>query len=245
MSDRRRTARFVIPEASEGWLRLMQDIFIEHTGADTVVVVTDEPLPRTEGLLVELPRELGARAVVQVQVASAAAIWCGETRRYRTILKSADPEAKDGPLGELGRTPLPLPAIGVLIRRVPVRLRDVSAAGCLLETSDALPEGSIGLLELVVNGQRHSETLQISRSVRLTGSAGPWRSGAHFLSFMAPLPTSVRNVVARFEIIDELGDMPDSLARMYRRLPPPPACVGGIGPEAARDDAPEPAGLLD
>ncbi len=98
----------------------------------------------------------------------------------------------------------PIPGIGVLIRRVQVRVRDVSSAGCLLESHDLLPEGTVGLLELEIEGERQVETLQVCRSLRVTGSAWPWRAGARFLALNAPPPTSVRNVVARFEILDEL-----------------------------------------
>jgi hypothetical protein len=119
-----------------------------------------------------------------------------------------------------------MPALGVVVRRVPVRVCDVSTSGCLLESGDVLPEGAVGLLEIAVNGTRHTETLRICRSMRIPGRSGGWRSGATFLALSAPAPASVRNVVARFEIIDELGEMPDTLARMYRRLPPPPAHLG-------------------
>jgi hypothetical protein len=94
--------------------------------------------------------------------------------------------------------------MGVLIRRLPVRVRNVSASGCLLETADSLPEGAVGLLELVIEGERHVEALRVNRSTRIAGSAWPWRTGAQFLALSAPLPTSVRNVVARFEIMEEL-----------------------------------------
>lgn len=97
-----------------------------------------------------------------------------------------------------------LPGIGVLIRRVPVRVKDVSSNGCLLESAELLPEGTVGLLELDIDGDVHVETLCVSRSTRMAGSAWLWRAGARFLALNAPPPTSVRNVVARFEILDEL-----------------------------------------
>jgi hypothetical protein len=97
------------------------------------------------------------------------------------------------------------PGIGVIIRRIPIRVRDVSAAGCLIESADLLPEGTVGQLEMIIDGERHLETVQVCRSTRTSGGGLPWRAGARFLSLTAPPPTSVRNVVARFEILDELG----------------------------------------
>ncbi|HEX5109973.1 MAG TPA: hypothetical protein VFV95_16085 [Vicinamibacterales bacterium] len=113
-----------------------------------------------------------------------------------------------------------LPGIGVIIRRIPVKVRDVSAAGCLLESADMLPEGAVGQLELTIDGERHLETLQVCRSTRTSGGAFPWRAGARFLSLTAPLPTSVRNFAARFEIMDELGSQ--SRSQRYDRQSPQP-----------------------
>jgi hypothetical protein len=109
-----------------------------------------------------------------------------------------------------------LPAIGVLIRRVPVRVRDVSMSGCLIESRDDLPEGSVGLLDLLIEGQVQSETIRVCRASRHTGSPWPWRAGAHFLALAAPSSTSVRNVVARFEIMDEIGAAAQRLGRAQR-----------------------------
>jgi hypothetical protein len=76
-----------------------------------------------------------------------------------------------------------LPGMGVLIRRLPVRVRNVSASGCLLETADSLPEGAVGLLELVIEGERHVEALRVNRSTRIAAHRsaifGPQRTSAH------------------------------------------------------------------
>jgi hypothetical protein len=211
MSNRRRADRFVIPEASEGTLRVMQDVFVESTSATQVVLVSDMPLPRDEHLFLELPRELGSRSVVPAQVHKSAPLWSGETRRHRIDLIVE--ATRDMPAA------VSRPALGVLIRIVPVRIRDVSAAGCLLESEGPLPEGAVGLLELTIDGESQSETLRICRSTQMPGSPWPWRSGAHFLTLGAPESSSVRNVVARFEILGEIGVMPAALRRMARRPP--------------------------
>ena len=223
MSDRRRANRFVVPESACGSLRLMQDMYVEQVGSDAVVVVSDVPVSPGEELVLELPRELGSRSIVQVQAQTSTVIWVGETRRYRVrlVTPSVCPSGNgdEEPFRAATSPPamkVPLPAIAVLIRCVPVRVRDLSTAGCLLETSDALPEGGVGRLELVVNGQNHSETLRVCRSVRFPGSPWPWRSGAQFLALGAPAQVSVRNAVARFELIDELGSVPEALAQIYR-----------------------------
>jgi hypothetical protein len=209
MPERRRTSRFVIPEHAHGTFRLMQDVCVEKVRGDEIVIVGDAALQPGEELILELPRALGIRSVVLVHVVQCGAVWAGEARRYRVLLRSNVPV--ETPVvrrvgGASVITPaVTLPALGVLMRRVPVRVRDVSTSGCQLESADALIEGAVGQLEIAIDGQVHKEPLRVCRSMKAPGGHWPWRSGAHFLALEVPAPTSVRNVVARFEILDELA----------------------------------------
>jgi hypothetical protein len=209
MSDRRRTSRFVIPDFTNATFRMMQDVCIERSSAEQVILVSDVPLRTGEELLLELPRELDARTVRRGDVANCTTVWIGAARRYRVVLRTAtvtDTGRDARPSSLPGATPRPaLPALGVLIRRVPVRIHDVSSTGCLLESADVLAEGAVGQLEIHFNDITHQEPLRICRSSTVSGTAWPWRSGAHFLSLTPPLASSVRNIVARFEIVDELA----------------------------------------
>ena len=209
MTDRRRTNRFVIPDYSHGTFRVMQDVYVERVDADHVFVLSDHPLRTGEELMLELPAALGIRAILTVTVTSCGRVRTGDTPRYRAVTRSAEPLELPRAMTHTGRRvpsrqPV-LPAIGVLIRRMAVHIRDVSTSGCQLESHEALTEGAVGQLEMFVDGDVHREPLRICRTGCTTGSAWPWRSGAHFLSIDAPAPASVRNVVARFEIIDELA----------------------------------------
>jgi hypothetical protein len=208
MSDRRRTSRFVVPDFTEATFRIMQDVCVERSTVDQVILVSEVPLRPGEDVSLELPRELGARAVIRGPVVSCTTVWVGETRRYRVALQTGN-TAREAGLDRISQprtpAPSPLPAIGVLIRRVPVRVHDVSTTGCLLESVDALADGAVGQLEIYFNDTTHQEPIRICRSSTVNGSAWPFRSGAHFLSLTAPLASSVRNIVARFEIVDELA----------------------------------------
>jgi hypothetical protein len=212
MSDRRRTSRFVVPDFTEATFRMMQDVCVERTTAEQVILVSDVVLRTGEEMILELPRELGARAVTRGDVASCTTVWVGASRRYRIALRTgngAESARETRPSSVRTMTPAPqMPALGILIRRIPVRVHDVSSTGCLLESLDSLPEGSVGQLEIHFNDTTHQEPLRICRSSSVPGSAWPWRSGAQFLSLTAPLPSSVRNIVARFEIVDELARRP-------------------------------------
>ena len=71
---------------------------------------------------------------------------------------------------------------GVVVRRVAVRVVDLSATGCLLESSVRLNEGAVGTLHLTVDGRRYRETLRISRLASTAGRSGAYQAGAQFLT---------------------------------------------------------------
>lgn len=94
--------------------------------------------------------------------------------------------------------------IGVILRDIPVRVLDASASGCLVESRERLPEGAVGLLEVVGEQGRTFEPLRISRSMQIAGGATRFRAGAQFLPLGAPGLTSVRNQLARLEVVLEI-----------------------------------------
>jgi len=196
----------------------MHDVYVEAAVDGRIVVESDTPIPAGETLALELSRDLDVRSLVSVQVATSTPALVDGARRYRLALSVLHPDLHpDGPsqaddaahaAAAANRTlaRAVIPGIGVLTRRVPVRVRDVSASGCQLESLDGLPEGSIGLLELSSAAGHQTETLRVCRSRRVPGAARPWRSGARFLGLRAPMASSLRNLAARFEIVDELGN---------------------------------------
>jgi hypothetical protein len=94
--------------------------------------------------------------------------------------------------------------IGVIVRDIAVRVHDASASGCLIESRELLPEGAVGLLEITGDAGRTVEALRISRSTVIAGSATRFRAGAQFLPLGAPGPRSVRNQLARLEVVLEI-----------------------------------------
>jgi len=208
MSERRRTSRFVIPSYTHGVFRQLQDVCVEKIHGDLVTLISEHPMQPLEQLLLELPRALGLRSVVQVEVLGCATVWSGDTRRYRIGVR------KDGPIdlpvllppkSRFNPPAASLPALGVLIRRIPVEISDVSTAGCQLQSTEPLIEGAVGQLEVAMDGEVHQEPIRVCRTSHAPGASRSWRAGTTFLALSAPAPASVRNVVARFEIIDELA----------------------------------------
>jgi hypothetical protein len=209
MSERRRTSRFVIPEHTHGVFRLMQDVCVDSVDGDRIGIVCDHPLQPEEELLLELPRAFGVRSVTLVHVSNCSPLGLGQGRRHRILLRTSVPIEMPKVRRRPALTAVPtapgMPALGVLMRRVPIRVRDVSTSGCQLESPEVLMEGAVGQLEIAIDGQLQKEPLRVCRSIRTPGGQWPWRSGAHFLALEVPSPASVRNVVARFEILDELA----------------------------------------
>ena len=94
--------------------------------------------------------------------------------------------------------------IGVILRDIPVRVLDASASGCLVESREPLPEGAVGLLEITGVEGRTVEPLRIRRSMEIAGGATRFRAGAQFLPLGAPGPKSMRNQLARLEVVLEI-----------------------------------------
>ena len=217
MTNRRRANRFDVPRTGEATLRLMHDVLIERATADAIEMLMDVPLKAGDVAIVELPSGHGSRAAVCVTVQSSAPVTPGDLRRHRLTARLTT-GAGPGPHAvsqshDISAARQHLPALGIAIRRVPVHLRDVSTSGCLLESLEPLPEGCVGILELPHDAEPNTEAIRICRVARVTGSPWPWRAGATFLSLAAPAEASVRNVVARFEILDELYSGRASFAR--------------------------------
>ena len=91
------------------------------------------------------------------------------------------------------------PLRGVLVRRIPARLVEVSLAGCLIETSDRVPIGSAGELRVKVAGQVHDDALRVSRCVFVEGAGHVFRSGAEFLWTHRPGEQSLRQAARRIQ----------------------------------------------
>lgn len=183
-------------------LRLMQDVLIERITADGIDVLSEMPLRSDEAVMLELPGGHGSRPAVEARAASETPVLIGDLERHRVALRLASNAAHGIDMAAVRRH---LPAIGIVMRRVPVHIKDVSTSGCLIESLEPLPAGQVGLLELPDEVDPHSEAIRICRVAHLAGAPRPWRTGAHFLALTAPSSASVRNVVARFEILNELA----------------------------------------
>lgn len=88
-------------------------------------------------------------------------------------------------------------AVGVLTREVKVRLVNISASGCLVESGSRLEPGTAGRLQVVVDGETYGDDVRIARAQQRQGASGAWQIGAEFLWTSQPGPESLRRVVSR------------------------------------------------
>jgi len=83
----------------------------------------------------------------------------------------------------------------VLLRNVPLVVRDVSSGGCLIESRTPLRIGSVGWLEVEFEGARRFEWFRIARVH--TEDAHTFLAGAEFLPLSAAGVDSLRGAIGR------------------------------------------------
>jgi hypothetical protein len=81
----------------------------------------------------------------------------------------------------------------VLLRNVPLVVRDVSSGGCLIETRTPVQVGSIGFIEVEFEGERRVEWFRVAR----VETVGPeaFLAGVEFLPLAAAGGDSFRSVI--------------------------------------------------
>jgi len=85
--------------------------------------------------------------------------------------------------------------VSVLTRDVSVRVANISASGCLIESDRRLEVGTVGALRLDLGGQEYREDVRIVRAQELRGAGARWQVGVEFLWTSSPGPQSLRRVV--------------------------------------------------
>ena len=89
--------------------------------------------------------------------------------------------------------------VAVLGREVPLRLMDISNAGCLLESTCRLEKGATGLLRVQFNGEEYMDDVRVIRCQESEGASGMYHLGAEFLWTTSPHERSLRRVIAKLQ----------------------------------------------
>lgn len=87
----------------------------------------------------------------------------------------------------------------VLGREVGVRLVDISASGCLLESDSRLLIGTTGSLRVLYDGAVYMDDVRIIRCRECEGSSRLYQFGAEFLWTNSPRDQSLRRVLSRLQ----------------------------------------------
>ena len=87
--------------------------------------------------------------------------------------------------------------MGVLTRETRVRLVNISASGCLIESGLRMEPGTSGQLRLTVDGETFSDAIRVSRVQQIYGAGAAWQVGAEFLWTTHPGSWSLRRMVSR------------------------------------------------
>jgi c-di-GMP-binding flagellar brake protein YcgR len=89
--------------------------------------------------------------------------------------------------------------VAVLGREVSVRLLDISASGCLLESASRLVLGTTGSLLVSFEAKDYVDDVRIMRCRECEGSNGAYQIGAEFLWTNTPHEHSLRRIVTRLQ----------------------------------------------
>jgi hypothetical protein len=198
MNERRRGQRNIFTQPGMGTVRVSQDVEVTRLNGTEAAVIATQSLPIGERVLLEIPDE-------RSKVSKARLV---RTVKTRFVLKDGRLR-REVQLSIIGHTGVPDRAeptdpadalspsvVGAVSRRVPVRLVEVSASGCLWDACAPLDEGSVGFVEVRTPGHHRTEAVRILRTERAGASAWPYRMAVEFLT-LAPLsPDSLRGVAA-------------------------------------------------
>ena len=198
MNERRRGERNVLAHPGMGTVRVTQDVEVTRLGSMDAAVITTQNLPLGERVLLEIPDERSAVSKARLVRTEKSRFVLKDGRLRREVQLSiightGVPEVRDAIGFDHVATP---PVVAAISRRVPVRLVEVSASGCIWDTPAPLDEGSVGFVEVRTPGRQQTEAVRILRSLRAVGSTWPYRMAVEFLT-LAPLsPDSLRGVAA-------------------------------------------------
>jgi hypothetical protein len=84
-----------------------------------------------------------------------------------------------------------------LTRTKPIRIYDVSAGGCLLESREPLPVGTVGLLTMNFDGRLRQEWIRVCRVQADESRRGPCLASVEFLPLEPAGGESLRGAVLR------------------------------------------------
>jgi hypothetical protein len=90
--------------------------------------------------------------------------------------------------------------VAVLGREIAVRLLDISASGCLLESNNRLDVGRHGSLRVSYEGSEFTDDVRIMRCRQVSGSSAVYHAGAEFVWTAPPRAGSLRLILPKLQL---------------------------------------------
>jgi hypothetical protein len=93
-----------------------------------------------------------------------------------------------------------------LTKTTQLRVWNISVGGCLLESREQLPVGTVGVLSIILDGQRRREWFRICRVHAEEGRRGTCLLGAEFLPLAPAGHDSLRRAVDELQRASGMAD---------------------------------------
>jgi hypothetical protein len=211
MSEQRHGERHLLEPPGVGTLRITQDVEVVCLDSAHVVVVTPQIIPKGERLLLEIADDWTSYSQTWVVRALSSRIATGDNglKREVTLAVSRQPDGGVAAFSGDSSSSVWLGSrIGAIVRRVPIRLSQVSASGCLWDSPAPIGEGVVGFMDVRASNRSHSEAVRIVRTWRAVDGFWPHRSAVEFLTTAPPSLASLRGVAAMMAVGDPSRRVP-------------------------------------
>lgn len=196
--QRRRARRYVMAECPTAHVCLLQDVVVESLSADRATLIARTPAGRNEELVIEIGVVSGEVRTFGGTVIASVPLLRPDDAGVRLQIRLHGEPPQSGDAHALGAASTSQP--GTVMRSHQVRVRDISAAGCLLLAPVRLPIDAVGLLQIDIDGRRRVEAFRVCR-VRAADDTGATvqDAGVEFLPLAPPDVRTIRGAMLRVE----------------------------------------------
>ena len=200
MSGRRRHDRFEIADPWDGSLRLLREVVLGTAAGGGVTVISHTAAAVDEVMRLDVRGRTATAFRVKVTDSRPVA-QDGSVRHAVHFAVLPDGEgglalcgrpAATGTAHDVAAVLAPPGAVGVLTRNLPVRMRNVSASGCLLESASAIEEGTVARLRIRVAHREFRDDVRVIRCRRVEGAGSTHHVGVDFVWTTQPGVRSLR-----------------------------------------------------
>jgi len=174
-----------------GMLRIFDDVEIEDVTDQAITVLSEAQVPRGERMILWAPAEDGGEVALRVRAVKRHADLASASLRHRVKFD----------VDTVAPRPVTAPGsrrIGSIVREVPFKLVDLSAAGCLIQIPVRIAAGAVAWLSVNSEHSQHHEIVRVCRSDWRTERFWPCLAGIEFLTLEAPPPEALRRNVNLF-----------------------------------------------